>query len=226
MSITPVDPSTQGEPAKRQKPKGAAPNGHAADDDVGKQPVGDIFDNLDAIRLDQNYGSGLRLRRPFTSCPIRKPRAHEWFRVSRDLVFETTLFEHKEELSAEWYLAVGHNVQAELEGKYLRRVCIYTWINRKGALHIWPVKLPDREGRSNDWDTSSAEACRVAQEHWAMLENTGGGWQAVIAEDENTPEPDWPPHTMNEVLRVAFKGGRVVDDLDHPLLHRLRGRNL
>ena len=110
MPSTAVNPSVQGEPIKRQDPQGVAPNGHAADDDVAKQPVGDNFDNLDALRLDQNFGSGLRTRKPFTTCPIRKPRPHEWFRVSRDLVVETLLFEHKEELSAEWYLAVGHDV--------------------------------------------------------------------------------------------------------------------
>ena len=37
-------------------------------------------------------------------------------------------------MCAEWYLGCGPVVQAELEGKYLRRVRIYVWINRKGAL--------------------------------------------------------------------------------------------
>ena len=82
------------------------------------------------------------------------------------------------------------------------------WINRKGVLHIWPVKLPDREGKTNDWDTSSAEACVTAQDHWTMIENTGGGWQPIIAENDQLPDPEWPPHTMNQILRVAFKGGR------------------
>ena len=50
------------------------PAGHAVTDGndsnpAGEQPVGDIFDNLDALRVDQNYGSGLRTRKPFTSAP-------------------------------------------------------------------------------------------------------------------------------------------------------------
>jgi hypothetical protein len=198
-----------------------SPNGH----DAGKaESVGDIFDDLDALRVDQNYGSGLRTRKPFTQCPIRKPRAHEWFRVSRDLSIETLLFEHKEEMSAEFYLPVGPVVQAELEGKHLRRVRIYVWINRKGSLHIWPCKLPDREGKTNDWDVSSAEACIAAQSHWTQIENTGGGWQAILAENDQLPDPEWPPHSISQILRVAFKGGRVVEDLEHPLIDRLRGR--
>jgi len=210
--------------ARQKKPSTTSPSGHADSNAPGAEPIGDVFDNLDALRVDQSYGSGLKTRKPFTQCPIRKPRAHEWFRVSRDLVIETMLFEHKEEMSAEWYLAIGSIAQAELDGKYLRRVRIHVWINRKGALHIWPCKLPDTEGKTNDWDTSSAEACVTAQDHWTMIENTGGGWQAVVAENDQLPDPEWPPHTMSQILRVAFKGGRVVEDLDHPLLDRLRGR--
>ena len=192
--------------------------------DTNVQGVGDVFDNLDALRVDQSYGSGLKTRKPFTQCPIRKPRAHEWFRVSRDLMIETELFEHKEDMSAEWYLAVGPIVKAELEGKYLHRVRVYVWTNRKGALHIWPVKLPDKEGKTNDWNTSSEEACKTGQDHWTMIENTGGGWQAIVAENDQLSEPEWPPHTMNQILRVAFKGGKVVEKFEHPLLDRLRGR--
>ena len=46
----------------------------AAPQNDGSAPVGDVFDNLDALRVNQNYGSGLKTSRPFTQCPIRKPR--------------------------------------------------------------------------------------------------------------------------------------------------------
>ena len=39
--------------------------------------VGDVFDNLEKLRVDQSYGSGLKTRKPFTQCPLRKPRAHD-----------------------------------------------------------------------------------------------------------------------------------------------------
>src|SRR3954454_14083222 len=67
-----------------------------------------------------------------------------------------------------------------------------------------PPRNPIRA--TNDWDTSSAEACVTAQDHWTMIENTGGGWQAVIAENAQLPDPEWPPHTTSQILRVAFKG--------------------
>jgi hypothetical protein len=50
------------------------------------------------------------------------------------------------------------------------------------------------------------------------------GYKIEIAENEGLPDPEWPPAAINEILRVAFKGGRVIDSLDHPLIQKLRGR--
>jgi hypothetical protein len=37
------------------------------------------------------------------------------------------------------------------------------------------------------------------------------------------PDPEWPKDlTFEQMLRIAFKG-RLVDNLSHPVLKRLRG---
>jgi hypothetical protein len=36
-------------------------------------------------------------------------------------------------------------------------------------------------------------------------------------------EPEWPEHTFQELLRVAFPRDMFVGSLDHPVLKRLRG---
>ena len=36
------------------------------------------------------------------------------------------------------------------------------------------------------------------------------------------PDPIWPSVTFPELLKIAFKG-RMIEDLDHPVLRRLRG---
>jgi hypothetical protein len=36
-------------------------------------------------------------------------------------------------------------------------------------------------------------------------------------------EPQWPEHTFQDLLRVAFPRDRFVGSLDHPVLKRLRG---
>ena len=47
------------------------------------ESVGDIFDNLESLRIKQDFGRP-QIRRPFTSCSIRKPRKHEWFQAHPD----------------------------------------------------------------------------------------------------------------------------------------------
>jgi hypothetical protein len=36
------------------------------------------------------------------------------------------------------------------------------------------------------------------------------------------PDPEWPNTPFRELLRVAFKD-RFIDNLDHPVLRKLRG---
>ena len=36
------------------------------------------------------------------------------------------------------------------------------------------------------------------------------------------PEPEWPELSLRELLRIAFKD-KMIDDLGHPVLRKLRG---
>ncbi len=37
------------------------------------------------------------------------------------------------------------------------------------------------------------------------------------------PGPEWPQESLGELLKIAFKGGKLIDSVDHPVLKRLRG---
>ena len=192
---------------------------------VNDHPVGDVFDNLEALRLKQDFNR-VKVKRPFTLCPIRKPRPHEWFQVHPDPAFrfEGRLFKHKEGMSEDWYLPVGADVLVELEGRSLVAVVIFVWVNRKRDCAIWPIQLGDEEGKINSWHESMHEMFTVhAIGQWARIESGDGGYKVETAQNEELPPPEWPQHTLAEILRVAFKGGRVVDSLDHPLIKKLRG---
>ena len=39
---------------------------------------------------------------------------------------------------------------------------------------------------------------------------------------ETSREPVWPDISFEEILKIAFRD-RYVDDVDHPLLQKLRG---
>ena len=51
------------------------------------------------------------------------------------------------------------------------------------------------------------------------------GYEVEIAENEALPDPVWPDVDLTTILRTAFKGGRLIDRLDHPVIVQyMRGR--
>ena len=50
-----------------------------------------------------------------------------------------------------------------------------------------------------------------------------GAYEMFEAAGANIPEPDWPEHSFNASIRIAFKD-KVIRSLDHPVVKRLRRR--
>jgi hypothetical protein len=212
------------------------PNGEADGEPNGAdQPAfvspGDVFDRIDRIRVRQSFDRA-KTRRPLATVGIRKPKPHEWFQAHPTFRQECALFLAQEEgLSAEWFFPATEQVLDALEAlsaKGIKEVCLFWWINRKKNTFVWPVILRDIDGRQNDWHASMYEMMtEYACGRWCRIEAGDGGYSPETAENEDLPAPEWPEVAkFGDVLRVAFtKGGRVVDNLDHPLLKRLRGED-
>jgi hypothetical protein len=37
-------------------------------------------------------------------------------------------------------------------------------------------------------------------------------------------DPEWPPYSFQDFVRIAFRDGYVIAALDHPVIKRLRGQ--
>src|SRR6516165_7010927 len=105
----------------------------------------DPFDNLDALRLSQNFAEGVPVKKLLTTVPVRKPNKHDFVRVHPDEAYRlpAAIFELKED--REVYL-VSPAMASERAGEALGAV-IYTAINRQGVVFLWPVRLPDTSGK-------------------------------------------------------------------------------
>lgn len=42
-------------------------------------------------------------------------------------------------------------------------------VNRQGVVFLWPIKLPDPNGKTNSWNLSAFEACGKAQTDWIRV---------------------------------------------------------
>jgi hypothetical protein len=198
----------------------------ASDKDEQPTTPSDVFDRLGSLRLRQTFDK-MKTKKPLATVGIRKSKPNEWCYVHPDHRYEGLLFLEREGMSDEWFFPTNEEVVAELEALSptgLRQVCIFWWINRKKNTFIWPVALADSDGRQNDWHASMYEMMTVhANGQWCRIEAGDSGYNPEVAENSNDIQPEWPEiKHFGEVLRVAFRKGRVVDDLDHALFRRLR----
>ena len=91
-------------------------------------------------------------------------------------------------------------------------------------LTLWPVRLPDENGRLDDWNRSAHEAAQLAIEKWVRMsaDMALGAYRIDVAVGA-FPDPVWPTDvTFADLLKIAFKG-KMIEDLDNPVLRRLRG---
>jgi hypothetical protein len=110
-----------------------------------------------------------------------------------------------------------------LSGEY-SLVTLYLAINRQAVPFLWPVKLPDPNGKHNEWNRSAAEAAERAISRWVRVaSNMSLRAYETCEAIGDIPEPIWPDLPFTEILKIAFRD-RLVDRPDHPLVQRLQGR--
>lgn len=184
----------------------------------------DVVDPFDPrrLRLSQRFSQGTDVRRALVTVPVRKPSAQEFFRVHPDEEWrlDTPLIVIKADREA--YL-VAPEIWPLFPNE-CKPYTLYTTIDRRHVITIWYVRLPDENGRLDDWNQSAHEAAQLATEKWVRLsaDMPLGAYRIDIAVGQ-FPEPVWPSEvTFADLLKIAFKG-KMIEDLDHPVLRRLRG---
>lgn len=192
----------------------------SADETQAPDPAPDPF-NPESLRLNQDFGSSVGVKRVVTTVKCRKPNRQEFFRVrpGEDWRLETAAFEDK--VFKETYL-VDRSMWSEM-GDEIVPICLFTAITRQGDTFLWPCKLPKGDGRSNDWYDSALAGAQLAQSHWIRLRakmeaNCYETYQAV----SELTEPEWPELSFHELLKLCFKD-RFIRSVDHPVLKQLRG---
>jgi hypothetical protein len=175
-----------------------------------------------ALRLDQSFADTVGVKKLLSTVPVRKPNRQEFVRVHSDPAYRLTpaaIIEIKED--RENYL-VRPDIVPAVPGEYVVET-LFTTISRQGTLFLWPVKLPNPDGRHNEWHRSAAEGAERAMKKWVRVTASMslGAYEIFEASGE-LPEPVWPDFSFQEILKVAFRD-RFVDRADHPLIQRLLG---
>jgi len=188
---------------------------------TGLETAPDPF-NPESLRISQDFAAAAGVKQVLTTIPVRKPNRQDFVRVhpGENYQLTTVVIELKDD--RESYL-VTPDLRDELIGEVIP-VTLFLAVNRQGVLFFWPCKLPDPSGRINAWHESALEAAHLARDGWIRVtaDMSLGAYRIFQATGE-LPGPEWPEETLGELLKIAFKGGKLIDSVDHPVLKRLRG---
>ena len=193
---------------------------HPQQPDSISSPSTDAFD-LDRLRLPQDFGSVIGVKKIITTVPIRKPHRQEFVRVHPDEArrLQTAVIEIKED--RETYL-IDPSLWPELSDEVVPKI-LFTTITRQGDVFLWPIRLPGSDGRLDNWNQSAIKAAEHAMQHWIRVSaNMSLGAYELWRAGGELDEPTWPDMSFAELMQIAIKD-RWITTYDHPVLKRLRG---
>jgi hypothetical protein len=193
-------------------------NSHAGTEAPSLAP--DPFD-LGNLRLSQSFTETAGVKKLLTTVPVRKPNPQDWVRVHPGSEYRENfpLIELKDE--REEYV-VAASLVPQLVGEFVSKT-LYTTVNRQGVVSLWPVRLPDPDGREMEWHRSAREAAELAMNRWVRCKaNRSLGAYEIFQAEACIAEPAWPDLTFQQIIRIAFRD-RLITSMDHPVIKRLRG---
>jgi hypothetical protein len=177
--------------------------------------------DLKSLKLSQDFGAEVGVKKIVTTIPIRKPNKHEFVRVHADPTYQlqTAVIEIKED--RETYF-VDQAIATQLPDMVVPKQILVA-INRQGVVFLWPIRLPGADGRHDHWNSSALDASNIAQGKWIKVtSNMSLGAYEVYEAVANLPEPEWPKLDFQEIMEIACKD-RFIKSLDHPVIKRIRG---
>lgn len=204
-------------------PEAAASPREALTGAAASSPVSDAFADLNRLRLPQDFAATANVKTVITTISVRKPGRHEFIRVrpGSEWRFLTNLFQDKNK--DESYL-VEPAIQATIPTELQPTVLVLAIARDSGVPFLWPCPLPGTDGRTNRWHESRIAAAALAEERWirVVADMTSGSYVPEVAQGQ-LPDPVWPADLgMADYLRLAYRD-RLISDLSHPVLRRLRG---
>jgi hypothetical protein len=181
----------------------------------------DEFD-LRKLRLDQSFLGSTSVKKLLTTIPVHKPNQQDFIRVHPDETYRANVPLIDLQEDREMYLLTTA-VANELRGEIVLAT-LFTAINRQGVLFLWPVRIPAQDTRVLEWHRSARDGAEMAMQKWVRLKPNMNLKAYVISLPEGMiAEPVWPKESFEDLLRIAFRDGRLINNLDHPVVKRLRG---
>lgn len=176
--------------------------------------------DLAALALPQDFAAMATVKSAVVSVPIRRPGKQIWFSPHPDPDARVCVAVIEDEQDREAYVVAG-SLRDQLDGEWVGKVLV-PCITKQGGYLLWPIRLPDQDGKLDDWNTSALAIADRFGGRWLRLRsNRELGHYDAVEPVSVMPAPEWPAD-IDGIVRLALKG-RVIESMDHPLLKKLRG---
>jgi hypothetical protein len=218
-----VAASKQQEPNPTKKRNGSRDELQLMPGLADDQNLADPFD-LDSLRAAPDLDD-IAVEKILTTVPVRRPSKDQFYRVhpGSDFTLDTYVLEHESGMDHTTYL-VAPSLWATL-ADHLRRVRLFTAIDKRSNIFLWPARLPtaDGSGSARSWHQSALHAAEQAKKFWIKIQGNKaiGAYDIVVAKGD-LGDPSWPDYSLQELIKVGFRD-RFIDSLDHPVVREING---
>ena len=182
---------------------------------------GDVFNNLDAIKLTPEEAGLVGAKEALVTLAIRKPNRAEFVRIDPNPAMSIVTAIYIDVLK-EVYFVTPEARSIFPDG--LKPIQLFTAVNQRGLPFLWPVAIEEGVGgRRNNWNDSARAAAELAKTTWIRLvaDMTAGGYRVYEALGK-LPDPVFPERPLADLLRIAFRG-RVADNENHLIARQALG---
>lgn len=181
------------------------------------------------IRLPQELLDEAVSHTELTIVPVQKPSDQQFIRVHPDPDYRhiAALIELQEEQRAKYLIHPACVAQVKAFGIKFHFEQLYLYVTKQGDVCWWPMKLPTTS-RENRWLDSARDAAEKAIGKWISVRSNmalGAYIVSVAIDNDEFHDPEWPNKTKNQLLALAFRE-RLILDVEHPVIRKLRGANV
>jgi hypothetical protein len=118
------------------------------------------------------------------------------------------------------FYVVDRELAPHLVGLVHKMVLIPT-ITTLGQVFLWPIRLPNKRGKLDRWNTVALEAKDQARETWLRIApNDELETYTVECMKELVIEPKWPDLTFEQILQLALPT-RLITSMEHPVINEI-----
>ena len=180
--------------------------------------------DLERVRAKADQQIDLGVDTEYTVIPIRNPKPDEFYRCMAEDNYSMDAYILSLKTDNEWYL-IDPDILSEIQlESQLRVMTLYVCVTMNSTPFVTCIPQPDEMGKINSWHESGHRTMEEAKQCWVrrQADKANGAYVITKAMNAKLPDPKWPTMTLSEIIDRAFDKF-YINDIQHPVLQRLRG---